>query len=419
MPVKDANVRGWVFYDAECRLCVRGVRRWGGLFARRGFVWVPLQTPGAAAQLGIPEGRLWEEMWLRMADGRVVSGVASWSEMLRAVWWLWPLGVLLGLPGIRYFARFVYRWIARNRYCFGGRCAIHAHRANGFGAVEILFFGLIVGLVIVLARGWPPWIFMWTLGVTLGEFGKWLTWRDARRVGLPTLVGRTLAWFLLWLGMDGRAFFDVRCKASKGSRREWLAAIFKLALGITLIWGIAPRIDEGEPLVRGWCAMIGIVFLLHFGFFHLLSLVMRQWGLPADPIMNRPLAATSLAQFWSERWNTAFSIPSRRFLFQPLARRIGIRAASLAVFAASGVLHELVISVPARGGYGLPTAYFLLQGAGVWFERSMLGNALRLGTGWRGWLFTMMLAAGPAFWLFHPPFVHNVILPMLEAIGGR
>ena len=33
---KDAG-RGWVFYDAECRFCVAGMKRWGGLFARRGF----------------------------------------------------------------------------------------------------------------------------------------------------------------------------------------------------------------------------------------------------------------------------------------------------------------------------------------------------------------------------------------------
>lgn len=26
--------------------------------------------------------------------------------------------------------------------------------------------------------------------------------------------------------------------------------------------------------------------------------------------------------------------------------------------------------------------------------------------------------AGPVFWLFHPPFVRNVILPMLDALGA-
>ena len=127
MPVKDAGVRGWVFYDAECRFCVRGMKRWGGLFARRGFQWLPLQTPGTAARLGVTDAQLFEEMWVQRANGRVFSGVNAWSELMRSVWWLWPLGVVLGLPGINTIARAVYRWIARNRYCLGGSCKIHSH----------------------------------------------------------------------------------------------------------------------------------------------------------------------------------------------------------------------------------------------------------------------------------------------------
>ena len=40
------------------------------------------------------------------------------------------------------------------------------------------------------------------------------------------------------------------------------------------------------------------------------------------------------------------------------------------------------------------------------------------GSGLRGRLFAIGVTALPAFGLFHPPFIHNVILPMLDAIGA-
>src|SRR5439155_26521099 len=105
--------------------------------------------------------------------------------------------------------------------------------------------------------------------------------------------------------------------------------------------------------------------------------------------------------------------------FRPLARRWGVTGATIAVFLISGLVHESVISLPARGGYGLPTAYFAVQAFGVLMERSSWGHRLGLGRGFRGWLFVVLCAGAPAFWLFHPIFIRNIILPMLHAIGGK
>jgi hypothetical protein len=74
----------------------------------------------------------------------------------------------------------------------------------------------------------------------------------------------------------------------------------------------------------------------------------------------------------------------------------------------------LVISVPARGGYGLPTGYFVFQGLGVLVERSSFGKQLGLRDGVRGWLFMVVITAGPVFFLFHPPFVLRVIIPFMK-----
>jgi len=99
-----------------------------------------------------------------------------------------------------------------------------------------------------------------------------------------------------------------------------------------------------------------------------------------------------------------------------LHRRLGADLAGFLVFVASGLIHDLVISVPARGGYGLPTIYFLLQGTGMTIEHSRFGKQIGLGQGWQGWCFMMLFLAGPLFWLFHPWFVVRVILPFMQAI---
>jgi predicted DCC family thiol-disulfide oxidoreductase YuxK len=119
---------GWIYFDAECRFCVAHRQRWGRTFERRGFNWLPLQTPGVAQRLGITDQQLQAEMWLQLADGRTFGGVDAWSAMLRRVWWLWPLGMLLALPGINATGRALYRWIAKRRHCLGGACGISAHR---------------------------------------------------------------------------------------------------------------------------------------------------------------------------------------------------------------------------------------------------------------------------------------------------
>jgi len=169
-------------------------------------------------------------------------------------------------------------------------------------------------------------------------------------------------------------------------------------------------------LAQGWIGLFGLVLLLHFGSFHLISLFWRKWGVNAQPIMAKPILSKTLSEFWGKRWNLGFRQLAHDLIFRPLYRRIGVTAAGLLVFLASGLIHDLVISLPARGGYGLPTGYFILQGLGVTLERSNLGRQLGLQHGIFGWLFMFSVTAGPAFWLFHPGFVIRVILPLMRAV---
>lgn len=271
-------------------------------------------------------------------------------------------------------------------------------------------------VVLLLPPGWPPWALMWLLAAAIFIGCKWLTWRRSAVRGVPP--GRSLGYLLAWPGLDADSFLGGARSAPppRPARSEWLLALVKLAVGLLVLFGLARQVPPGQPYLVGWTGMVGLVLVLHFGTFHLVSCAWRWTGVAARPLMDWPLASTSLASFWGRRWNTAFRDLTHRFLFRPLTRWLSPAGAIVAGFAFSGVIHDVVISVPADGGYGGPTLFFLLQGAGVLAERSRAGRTLGLGGGGRGWLFTVTLLLVPAPLLFHWPFVTRVMVPFLQAL---
>ncbi|MEX2112402.1 MAG: MBOAT family protein [Pirellulales bacterium] len=196
---------------------------------------------------------------------------------------------------------------------------------------------------------------------------------------------------------------------------EWSFATAKTLFGIAVLFGITRIIPAGYPLLVGWVGLTGLVFAIHFGAIHLLSCGWRRAGIDARPLMHWPAAATSQSDFWGRRWNTAFRDLCYRFVFRPVGARFGLRWGTLVGFTVSGLIHDLVISVPAGGSYGMPTLYFVAQGGALLLERSWLGRAFGIGRGVCGWLFTAITLVAPAYLLFHPPFIEQVVLPMLQA----
>ncbi|PQO41498.1 wax synthase family protein [Blastopirellula marina] len=261
----------------------------------------------------------------------------------------------------------------------------------------------------------PAWERMWLLAVAIYLGCKWLTWMDC---SVRSTFSRNVAYWLLWPGLDAAAFLTLDSPATIAAPTvgEWILAAVKTILGAVL-FGTAIRLaDLPAALAVGWLGMLGMILLLHFGLFHLLSCWWRSRGVNAVPLMNFPSAARSVSDFWGRRWNSAFRDLTHRFLFRPLAGRIGPVWAVMCGFLFSGLVHDFVISYPAGGGYGWPTAYFLLQGSAIVLERSSLGKQGSLHRGWRGRTLAAVVLVAPIAWLFHHWFVENVVVPMLLAL---
>jgi alginate O-acetyltransferase complex protein AlgI len=208
--------------------------------------------------------------------------------------------------------------------------------------------------------------------------------------------GRTLGYWILWPGMDARPF--ARTVPAEG--RDGVAwGLGKMAVGAALLatrTGLRPF-----DVVR---VFLGIGLVVHFGLCDVLAGFWRARGVGVERLFVNPAASRTLREFWGLRWNRAFHVVAHEFVFRPVVRRWGGGAGILATFLFSGLLHEVLISVPVGAGYGLPTLYFVLHGALVLAERKW---------GLAGRVCTLFWVIAPLPLLFHPWFVRGIIFPLL------
>ncbi|MCX7422931.1 MAG: MBOAT family protein [Planctomycetia bacterium] len=272
--------------------------------------------------------------------------------------------------------------------------------------------------VLILPSGWAfveqmnPFLRLLAISFSIFVIVKFLSERHYLKTSETRPRWRDrVAWYLFWAGLDPQAFF-CRRESSHSTTSEWLFASLKTLFGIGLLVGVAPLCLTWHKMTAGWIAMVGLIFTLHFGLFHLAALAWRRVGRRVEPIMQAPILSTSLNEFWSRRWNLAFRDFAHEFVFRPMVRQRHARLAEWACFAFSGLIHELAISIPAGAGYGMPFAYFMWQAVGVWLERRLPGLKRNR---FVGWCFTAAFTIPGVYWLFHPMFVRRLILPL---IGG-
>ncbi|HEX6094736.1 MAG TPA: MBOAT family protein [Thermoanaerobaculia bacterium] len=179
-------------------------------------------------------------------------------------------------------------------------------------------------------------------------------------------------------------------------------AILAIAAGMALL--LLAR-TLASPILAFVLALPALSLILHFGIIGLATSLYRRNGWPVNEPFRNPLASRSLSEFWSRRWNVGFSEMIAVTVHRPVRRHAGETAALFASFLASGLLHEIAISVPVGAGYGLPTLYFLLHGALVGAERRFPGVASRT------WTIVWLVAPLPV--LFHPPFLRGIVWPLV------
>jgi hypothetical protein len=234
------------------------------------------------------------------------------------------------------------------------------------------------------------------------------------------LSGRGLLAYLGWPGLRPQPF--LRDAAPTPEPRPPLAvtSLVNLTAGAALLWLVPLLLPTStSALVRIGVGIAGFCLVLLFGVMDGWAALLRRGGVPVEKLWRNPPAASSLADFWGSRWNRIFSGFARDMIFLPLGRVAGARLASLAVFLFAGLLHEWAWSAAARGGYGGPTLYFVLQGLLVQAESTAAGRRLLRRHAAVGRLWTWLAVLIPLPLALHQPYLRGFVVPHLVALGVR
>lgn len=274
-----------------------------------------------------------------------------------------------------------------------------------------------------LCRDEPPGLRMLAIIGALLFGMKAVVTVEARTGGMARLTGwRWLGFAALWPGMRPSPFARAGSPRQPGARDLIVLGVRHAVEGLALVamaWLVwhRGRPTMGDGTARAMATLLllpGLSLMVHFGIFNVVAGAWRLAGVDVRPLFRAPLAAKSLDEFWSRRWNLAFSEMTALGIYRPLIGPLGRRGATFAAFAASGLLHELAISLPVLAGFGGPMLYFLLHGLLIGVERR-LERAGRPISGWGRWNRVWVIAwvLGPVFVLFHRPFLEGVVWPII------
>ena len=106
-----------VFYDKDCPLCNRTVLTLNhfDIFKRIDFKNAQDYSASYSVVAAIGMDTLLTDLYALDRDNKIYSGVETYRQILLSMCYLAPIGILLGLPGIKQYAEKTYRKIADTR----------------------------------------------------------------------------------------------------------------------------------------------------------------------------------------------------------------------------------------------------------------------------------------------------------------
>lgn len=252
-----------------------------------------------------------------------------------------------------------------------------------------------------------------TLGLLLllKTFSLLKSWQQSQ--SLPHGLG-WIVYLFLWPGMRPESFSQ-RSTPQESIARDFVEGFIFFVCGLILHLALILFWSTLEAELRLFAGLASFFLVIHFGFSSLLYTAYKLFGWPVEPLFKSPLKSSSLREFWSQRWNLAFVDMGKRIFLPLFPQKFGKSFAAFGIFIVSGVLHEIGISFPSNGGWGLPFLYFLIHGVLTLIEPSI--SVLNKFTILRRlWVWAALLIPLPL--LFHQPFLQTFIFPYFEFMNS-
>jgi hypothetical protein len=148
-----------------------------------------------------------------------------------------------------------------------------------------------------------------------------------------------------------------------------------------------------SPWLQGYLAVIPFWLLLEI-MQTFLQVLWLPTGRLVPPMNVHPFLSVSVVDFWGRRWNRLFGDWLFEICFKPFSRKpyMGMFLA----FFVSGMIHELLVSVPflmvyERSLFGLMLGYFTIQFLAIVIERRVM-----ISSSVAGRVFCWIVILGPA-----------------------